>query len=88
MKESNGKLVMRSVPVHRLDSETIEGMWQLYSANYDQVTRANFDRDFKKKGFVFVGRDKGSGAFAGFSTAEIYFSTKASVSEWSTRETR
>jgi len=70
--QSTGKLTVTSVPVRALDRGVIEQMWALYTGHYDHVRRDTFDADLFAKDRVFLGRDTGTGALVGFSTATIY----------------
>jgi len=69
---TTSKMKVRSTPVTEINIETMEKMWDLYSSNYQYVTREKFDRDLKSKTEVFVGTDSESGEVCGFSTFEIY----------------
>ncbi len=65
-------LRVRPTPVATLDPDTVEAMWRLYDAHYDNVTRDAFQRDLTEKTLVFLGTDAASGEVVGFSTALFY----------------
>jgi hypothetical protein len=67
--QRSGRLTVRQVPVTTLTADTIDTMWELYSAHYANVNRPDFERDLAEKTSVFLGRDGGSGEVVGFSTA-------------------
>ena len=69
---TSGTLNVVSRPLRTLDARLVNGLWQLYSDHYDNVTRDAFEADLANKQSVFVGFDSGSGAVKGFSTAALY----------------
>lgn len=65
------RLEFKRVSVDQVERRWVDGMWDLYSRNYDGVDRAVFEEDLSAKPFVFIGFEKGTGRVMAFSTAEI-----------------
>ncbi len=69
---SQSKMVVAVFKENQLSDELKEQMWQLYVENYNDVTRQEFEKDLKKKNKLFIGCDKHTKEFAGFSAMEFY----------------
>lgn len=63
-----GELEARIVPVATLDEGTMDAMWRLFQAHYDDTTRDVFERDLAEKRDVILARDGTDGSLQGFST--------------------
>jgi len=70
MKKNKMKVI--TVRKEDLSEETKEEMWMLYSSNYDNTTRQEFEEDLKEKNKIFIGRDSKTNEFAGFSAMQLY----------------
>lgn len=66
------KLIVKTMKIDSLNNELKEEMWQLYESTYDFVNRDQFMKDLTTKNYVFVGFDKETGKFNGFSTVNLY----------------
>ena len=66
------KLVYKKILIEQLTAHLKNQMWDLFSKNYDSVSRNQFDIDLSDKTAVFVFFDSGDHTFQGFSTYKIY----------------
>lgn len=55
-----------------LDKELVSQMWLLYESTYNFISYEKFQKDLEEKNYVFIGFDKVTNKFAGFSTALLY----------------
>jgi predicted transcriptional regulator len=62
------RMIVKTVKVENLSKAQIEEMWNLYSNSYDNVKKHEFETDLSEKTHVFIGLDKETKQFKGFST--------------------
>ena len=70
MKKAKMKVV--TLTKDQLSNHLIEQMWQLFSKNYDDVSRDEFNNDLIEKNLFFIGKDAHTNEFAGFSAMKLY----------------
>ncbi len=73
MKKRSKRLIVKTYKVEDIAPTVLEDMWEIYRSNYDNVTRAEFDRDLNEKTHVFLGMDSGDESIQGFSACKFYF---------------
>ncbi len=69
------KLIVKTMKIDSLSEALKEEMWGLYESTYNFVNREKFITDLASKNYIFVGFDKATGAFKGFSTVWLYTTT-------------